>query len=707
MKKKIIWICAAVLVMTLALFAFTACNSSEDVGKELIVNGNFSDFPDKSFEGWSTYSTATGSFTYAQGVNSNSSDGSESYYVRMTNSAKAYSYLQQTVKVDTNKIYKVSFDLRVIDSALNHDYGAYIAFLENVEYKFKYTTKPSNSLVTYTFYVRPKNTDYLTLALCLGSEEEGCSGTVNFANVSMQMVNKSDVPEGEDIVNFRKAVQLDNSSSVGGVLFVVLLTLFGVALLVFVYVLLRRLYASKNVLVDIGQSYTPYANRGAGKVSSGKWYHNGIFIAAMLALGAFVVRLVLLLTTYGMGTTTTSLLTAAKALGSTGGVSKYMANNPNSTLAPGAMYILAVIGAMSGGLDDIGLSIMLRFINVLADMAVVLMIYFYGKKKVGNRLSTIYAALYAVLPFVFVMSGINGTFESLLVALLLAAVLLMIDKQYLATYFVMTLAAVLDIRALAIAPIIVAYFVYMYIKDNDDKRKFTPHRAAIVFGLVGSFVLAYLLTLPVGINQIAAGDAFFNFKVIVGELTHNNIFVSNAFNLYGMVAMNGKTMSNGVTILNFIFLLVLEAYAISLYFKNRNKQELILLISFVLAVIAVFTVKVNYTYLFLSIAFALIYTMISGDKRMYIITSGYALLGFLDIAQLLNQSGLVGYNVTKAALISYETTYPFYIAFSVIAVLLTGYFVYVCYSITNNSKIVDIKPMREGVGVTLKKFFKR
>lgn len=38
----------------------------------------------------------------------------------------------------------------------------------------------------------------------------------------------------------------------------------------------------------------------------------------------------------------------------------------------------------------------------------------------------------------------------------------------------MTLAAVLDLRAMAIAPIVVAYFVYMYIKDNNDKKNLRP-----------------------------------------------------------------------------------------------------------------------------------------------------------------------------------------------------------------------------------------
>lgn len=38
--------------------------------------------------------------------------------------------------------------------------------------------------VTLTFYVRPVNTDYLTIALSLGAEDAECVGRVLFDNVS-------------------------------------------------------------------------------------------------------------------------------------------------------------------------------------------------------------------------------------------------------------------------------------------------------------------------------------------------------------------------------------------------------------------------------------------------------------------------------------------------------------------------------------------
>ncbi len=706
MKKRLILISALVLVAVLALFAFTACNNaSSEVGTELVADGAFSDWVDEEnnnhFASWSVPSDLQGEYSRSP------KDGDTSdYALRISNgSTNKYSYVYQRVKVDINKIYKVSVDIKV-ESELNRDNGAYITFLENTGYVFAGQRSATNGYVTRTFYVRPKNTDYLTIALCLGTNQLGCTGSVFFDNVSVQRVEAESVPEDVEIVNFRKVRTVQSAEDVRGICFVVLLTLFSIVAMIAFYIIIRRIYGRRNAFGNIGEQVNAYATGSATKIKSGKWYHNSIFIVCMLALATFAIRLVLLMTMYGTASdlTMNNLLTAAESLSAKNGVWTYLQNNPSSTFSPGSMYILAIIGAATRDLTNASASILLRFINVLADMAVVALIYFYGKKRVGNKLSTVYAAMYAVLPFVFAMSGINGTFESLLVLLLLVSVILMINKQYLATYLTMTLAAVLDLRALAIAPIVIAYFVYCYIKDNDDMRKFTSKRAQIIFGLVATIPLAYLLTLPVGINQIANGDPFFNFKVLANEMQGTTYFVNNAFNLYGMVAMNGKTLNQSVSILNLVFLLVLEAYVISLYFKNRNKQELILLVSFTLAMIAVFTVKVNYTYLFLSIVFALIYTMISGEKRMYGIVTGYTAIGFLGFAQLLNQSGLIASGAT-AAIVGYETTSPFYIIFCVLTVLLTGYYVYVTYSITNSSKLVDISGMSETFAVTVKKYF--
>ncbi len=203
MKRKIFIITAVVFVITLVLFTCAACGKNETpreevtkVGEELVQNGKFTSFnaTTKQFEGWTSYSSKTSGFAFGVSYPSDITDSNVRLYI--DNSSAMYSNMQQRIHVDTNKIYKVSVDIWVTtQDGLSGDYGAYVAFLENTEYKFAYTKQHTDGMVTKTFYVRPRNTDYLTLALCLGTQEQGVAGHVLFDNVSMRRMNDNQVPD--------------------------------------------------------------------------------------------------------------------------------------------------------------------------------------------------------------------------------------------------------------------------------------------------------------------------------------------------------------------------------------------------------------------------------------------------------------------------------------------------------------------------------
>ncbi len=505
------------------------------------------------------------------------------------------------------------------------------------------------------------------------------------------------------------------SSNKAGLSFEIILVIFTAFLFVFAYYMLSKLYARNDVFVNFDGSasnekaesltYTKKSSKQGAKSKSGAFFKNTFVILAGLLVLTLFARLVLVLTTYGVGAKTTSMLAYASVLKEQGIANFVEYYSGAVRLSPGTLYILSIIGAT--GLSQESASILMRFVNVIADMVTVSLIYFYGKKYVGNRLSALFACIYGVLPVSMYFGGMHFAFESVLVALLLASVIMLVEKKFLTTYLLMSLAVVLDVRAMLLVPIALTYMGYMYYRDAQSPKRFTANRAKIVFGLVGMFALVYVLTLPIAIHQIAAGDAFFNFKYMASKIMSNNSFVDNAFNLYAMVGMNGKTFTNSaVTYLNVAFVVVLEVFAASMYFKNRNRQEILLIVSFVFAVTAVFTLKTDWTYIFLAIVFALVYAMVSGEKRAYIVVSGYSILAFLNVAQLLFSNGMFA-NETNMYLLGFDSKDAFLITFSVLSVLLTAYFVYVVYSITTNGKIVDIKGIEGSFKDRLKKLFAR
>ncbi len=702
MKKRILSISIVVLVVILALFLLTACNADTQVGVELVSNGNFEKTSTvDSKTTLSNWYTASSNYKITENSQEYAADyGSHS--LQINNNTSTHTFLYQQIKVDRKKIYKVTYNIKVSSIASNPEKGSYISFKENPDVLFVHEKKTTTDWVERTFYVKPMDSDYLTVCLNLQT-----SGDVYFDNVSMQRVDSA--PSTYKVEEFYRSTIARYNSDAAGIAFVVLLAVFSVLLLGVAYVALRKLYATKKALLNFGQTSveTVKNKKTVNKVENSKaWYLNGWFIFACIAALTFVVRLICLLANYGFGGEMTRLVNIAQHLSNTNNVINAYVGTNLTTTSPGTIYILAIIGSMGVNLSNSGISILIRMVGVLADIAVVAMIYFYGKKYVGNKFSTIFSLLYALLPISFVMSGINGTFESLLVAMMLLMVILTIEKQYLPAYLVTVLAIMLDIRALAIVPILVTYMGYMYYRDNDNKLKFTKNRIMILSGFVASFALLYILTLPVSITQIQGGQAFFNFKVLANMMTEKTTFVINALNLYGMVGMNMKTVSSTVSILNLLFIMVFEIYVVSLYFKNKNKQEIILLCSLTMAVLAVFTLKIDYTYLFLSLALGFVYTMISGDKRMYGVMSMYSILAFLCIGQVMNHSGFVSLT-SSGYMINFETTSPDFIIFCVLAVLTTLYYVYVSYSITTNGNIKDIVPMPNKTFVTFKNWCSR
>lgn len=711
MKKRLFLASAIVLVVVLALFAFTACNSGDvEYDTELVSNGDFSKYTTSDskikFDGWSVKSNWSSNSKYSL---------EEGEYLKIENTSASYAYLYQEIKVDRKGIYCVSVDMKLPKSLTKGNdstyRGAYVTFLENVNYFFVEQTAATNGWKNFKFYVKPVDSDYLTVCLSLGAEDATVKGAVYYDNVSVTKVEEA--ADGYTVYKFTKEEISRYNTNVAGILFVVLLSVFSVVLVVVGYVLIRRLYSRRTAFINFADSDGKGGNAKGGAVTTNPW-----FIATMLAIGAFLVNLVFLLTMYGFGSEMTYTANLAKALSAKGAVRSAYATYGTSlqSTSPGVLYILALVGMAGKNLDLDGISILIRMVNVLATMATVVMIYFYGRKYVGDRQSTIFAAMYALLPITLVMGGLDNTFTALLVALVLGTLICLVEKKTLPTYLLLSLATLLDVRALAISPIVIACLCYRYYKADDTMKSFGKQRAEIVFGLVGLFVLLYVLTIPVAIDYIAAAESkpFYGWTLIANEFMKKTVFVDNGIGLYAMATMNQKTSSSTAAILNFVFILVLEAYIVSLYIKNRNKQELIMLSSFTFAMLAVFTLKIDYTYLFLAVALGFIYAMVSGEKRAYIVSSAYAFLAFLNIGQLMNNSGFVaGTNYFMqmieegdvAYFANYETTSPELIVFSVCAVLVSLYYAYVSYSISNNGKLVDIPAMSEPFALTVKEWF--
>ena len=262
----------------------------------------------------------------------------------------------------------------------------------------------------------------------------------------------------------------------------------------------------------------------------------------------------------------------------------------------------------------------------------------------------------------------------------------------------------LGLESDALKTFLVSPYTFVYGIIGAPIFEFGKNRAVIVFGLIGAVALTYVLTIPVAVGHFGE-NAFYGMRMIANQMINNNIFVDNAFGFYGMATLNGRGFNSTASILNLVFILVLVVYICSLYFKKRNRQEVLLLASYTLAMVAVFTLKVTYTYLFLTIALGLIYAMVSGERRVYGIMGGYALLSFICVGLIVKNSGFAAI-LSDGLIVDFERTGADFIVFSVFTVLLTLYYSYVVYNITNTGKVSDVKPLYKPLGAAIKDGFR-
>lgn len=710
MKKKVLSIVITVLVLLLAMFSFTACGEIDE-NTNLVKNGAFEDFNDSKFDNWTVFDESKGTYekvSPAEKENNAKGDGfnfGKGILKLKNDKTENFVSISQTIKVKKDQVYKLSISWRYeveYDKPAKTTKG-YLQLNDGAT-KISHKDGINEKWNTTEVYIKSKSRD-LKLEVLLGTKDAKEKGNLYVDNISLTAVKNP--PAGTTVTTVAKTSRGSakyNIKSQSGTILIVFASLITVALVIAGSVLARRAYSKKDVFEDFT---TAKIAKNNPVMAAHLDKYQFIYIGVIIAVCALLLRFILLFTTYGFGKEMTSTIETARSIAKTSDLTKFYSNNKNSTAAPGFLYLLSILGAF-GIKSNSDLSIMIRFINILFDIGIVLTLYFYGRKYVGNKLSTIYSSLYALLPIAFIMSAMSNTFLSVLIAFILMLTLLLLEKKYIAFYAMLSLAIIFDLRVMAAVPVLAVVMVFDYIKDDASIAKFTKNRAVMVFGILVTLVMLYLLTLPIAITQIKGKDAFYGYKAIANVMINNKIFVLNGLNLYALAGMNGQEVLKSTVILNIIFIIVFEIFVISMFIGKKNKLDVLLLIALTYSVMGILTMKVDYTYIVIPIAILMLHTMIVGDKRLYFINAVFMFLSVVNLTQMINVSQFIGGKTSAIAqnqLVAFEERDPFLIFFSVVALLTLLYYMYVSYSITVSKKVVDIKPMNENLFKYIKNKF--
>lgn len=669
-----------VLIAVFALSAFVGCASedfSSEYGEELVTNGSF----ESGTDGWEIVG-ADGENTEVL-VKSHTSGSLEAdrfgnNFVVVNNKVRAETYLKQTLRLEKGAVYRLQSNIRIENAitgdAANGFEGAYVGFEENQEFIPIASKKTANTFwgneTSFSYYFTSEF-DSVTLTLRLGEKNSGVKGTAFFDGISITKVDAETIGEGKKIYDLKSFVP--DNGGVPGILYITIGIIIILALSYGIWVAIRRKGYKNSVVNDTGfwgfvKKYYPLAIllfvALAVKVALGLLYAGNSASIEAYAGGANVI------TQKGIGT--------------------YYATSSQKIL-PLQVYFMWICGGLINLFSAKGgaLYLIIKLPAIICDLVSAVFICKLGKKFIGDRGGLLVSALYLFMPTVLTASSVWGEIDSMVATCAVILFYLILNPyelkntpRFIGIFVCLLLGAMLKIEFIWLVPVVLAFVVYTFVKKKETR---------LVIGISAGvgLVLFYLLSIPLSMSYIESGRAFYIFERYF-EMLFSGIhyYSKDAFNLYAMVGLNWRSVSRISVIMNLVFAVILFAFVIFVYMKNRSRVELLLISSFTMIGAYTFAIDMSPTVLVVALALMLAYAIVANEKRVYMLFVIYSVIGFLNSAILLNNGGALSSFVLSTA--KFVSRDAFLIVMSVVNTLALFGFIYLIYDICINDRIKQI-----------------
>lgn len=349
-----------------------------------------------------------------------------------------------------------------------------------------------------------------------------------------------------------------------------------------------------------------------------------LWLTAIL-IGALVVRVAFSLIFYGHPTDINCFMAWSFNLAN-GGLSEFYTSGVFADYPPGYMYVLYLTGSIAKVLGisyaSAGYVLLTKLPGIVADLVAAWLVYNLAQKRARTSpdarmgsLPLVLACVVAFNPLFAFISGGWGQIDQILSVLLIAVILLFVDKKVILAGLVYGIAIMVKPQALMVGPILaVAYFCY--IKDEGFLRGLWKTVAAVAAACAAIF----LLSLPFRNSQ----EPMWFLSKIIGTATSYPYASIEAFNLMALLGGNWAGIDTVVLGLSYgtwgtIFIALSVAFSAILYIFGRKREKHCLTLSAAWLVAAVFNLGqyMHERYLFPAIMLVLVAFIFYRDKRLF------------------------------------------------------------------------------------------
>jgi Gpi18-like mannosyltransferase len=711
-NKKFVLVALILFIVSISL-VFSGCSPSQNSFDVQLLKENSESEGMFNYESltemdndWDFQTDGANSSTFSTGPNG----------LTINTTSSGYGLVSQKVLLKSFSYFKVEYDFNItqmssFDENSSYHPGLFVGFLEDPLFNVTGDKKAQETFVQQNgkrvFYIKTSGSREYNISINLGTEQYPVKAIATISNLTLVRVSEAVAVEGSnngfDIFELRPSIfgQSRQSNST-----FVLLGGIGTLLLAYIFYVIRSR--------DMAYSNIQSPNKFYNKIKKSRFVAPTIVI-----LCAFFARLVIILVesliagssriteTY-FGYFLENLSAQGTWIAKYGTPYFYQYNS--NIFFPIPLYLSALSGLIGQGLysingvdaSTVAFSVVTinKIFAIIFDLVSVYFIYKLVDKFQGKTAATIMAIFWGLLPILFSMSAGWGAIESLSTMLIIITFYFILSKKYLPSVTAFFLACMTSPFVVYLAPMVLLYTVFLIvesIKNKKWKSLLTPG-LTILF----SFILFYLITLPFNIVQIGEGDTFVAFDKYIDILKGPDLYSINAFNFQAMLKNNFvevTVQSKVVDIIFIVFILIVFAFV---YFKTRNRLNLTILSSGLIATIWTFSNNMRPETLILSLPLLFMVAVILKEVRLYIVFALYSAFVFTNNSYVYL---IAGYDSNGVAQISYSNNAILYVfgAFSLVLIVI---YIIVAYDVIVNKKVVLQKPINTKYGVYISRISK-
>ncbi len=409
-----------------------------------------------------------------------------------------------------------------------------------------------------------------------------------------------------------------------------------------------------------------------------------------IVCGVFFLRLLFAVLIKGFRDDIADLSTWALYLADNGPFAFYKAY-PSADILPAYVYILSVLGSIARlfNFSDANntMALLLKIPNIICDMISMYLIFKITKKYSNDTFALILSLLFGLNFANLFLSAVWGTYDSIVIMLILFAVYYMIEKKICKMIAAFFIAMLFKPYTMIFLPLFVVYIAGVFIKNKKTDYSFL--RKDIIITSVLCAALSIILYFSLSFNELYNANIF---KLLYDKLIYSGYknYSYDAFNLFTLIGLNDIKMNLFGLIINYVILLLIIVGSIILFVKKKDRNAFPLICALTLAAFSTLATQISPPLTGLCIMLLFASFAIYRDLRLYIISAVMSFLSFFNMAVVLNALKQLNAYILNN---TYEGISPdgFWMILGSVLQLLS--FIYLCYltydlTIRNNKRII-------------------